>query len=71
MSNKDRRAIRDALKADASRKLPAYYARGAGDTYFSGKELARRARLVVIADEVDDADTASLLAAEVLASLRN
>ena len=71
MSNKDRRAIRDALKADASRKLPAYYARGAGDTYFSGKELARRARLVVIADEVDDADTASLLAVEVLAALRN
>ncbi len=71
ISSKDRQAIRDALKADASRKLPKYYARGAGDTYFSGKELARRARLVIIADEVDDADTASLLATEVLASLRN
>jgi endo-1,3(4)-beta-glucanase len=70
LSIKDKRAIRDVLKADVTQKLPAYYSSGAGDTYFSGKEFARRARLAVIADEVHEPDTAALLATEVLAALR-
>lgn len=44
--------IREALKTDIHYDLPDNYKRGAGDTYFSGKMLARLARILIIAQEV-------------------
>lgn len=43
-----------ALQDDLDFRLPDYFMRGAGDTYFSGKMLAKAARILVIADEVQD-----------------
>lgn len=45
-------AISRAAKGDISFKLAGYYERGAGDTYFSGKMLAKLARILLIAEEV-------------------
>lgn len=45
-------ALSDALPTDLSFQLPEYYQRGAGDTYFSGKMLARMARVLLIAEEL-------------------
>jgi endoglucanase Acf2 len=45
-------AIQEALQEDIKYALPDNYMRGAGDTYFSGKMLARLARILLIADEV-------------------
>jgi endo-1,3(4)-beta-glucanase len=45
-------AVRAAALEDLQWRLPANYMVGAGDTYFSGKMLARLARVLVIADEV-------------------
>jgi hypothetical protein len=47
-------AISKALKSDLSFKLDAYYERGAGDTYFSGKMLSRLARVLLIAEELKE-----------------
>jgi endoglucanase Acf2 len=47
-----RDAIVDALQKDIHYRLPENYLRGAGDTYFSGKMLARLARILLIAEEV-------------------
>jgi hypothetical protein len=44
--------LAESLRRDLSFKLPSYYAHGAGDTYFSGKRLAKLARILVIAEEV-------------------
>ena len=44
--------IRAALKTDIHYALPDNYMRGAGDTYFSGKMLARLARVLIVAKEV-------------------
>mmetsp|Transcript_5158 Transcript_5158/g.9805 ORF Transcript_5158/g.9805 Transcript_5158/m.9805 type:complete len:1224 (+) Transcript_5158:251-3922(+) len=41
-----------ALNQDISFRLPDYYARGAGDTYFSGKMLAKLARILLVFEEV-------------------
>lgn len=45
-------AISKALKNDLSFRLHEYFERGAGDTYFSGKMLARLARVLLIAEEL-------------------
>jgi endoglucanase Acf2 len=45
-------AIRAALQKDIHYSLPDNYMRGAGDTYFSGKMLAKLARIILIAQEV-------------------
>jgi hypothetical protein len=42
------------LAEDIKFRLPAYMKRGAGDTYFSGKLLAKLARILVIAEEIDE-----------------
>jgi len=42
-----------ALSSDIEFKIPDYFKRGAGDTYFSGKFLAKLARILLISDEVD------------------
>jgi endo-1,3(4)-beta-glucanase len=39
---------------DIEYRLPNYVRRGAGDTYFSGKFLAKLARILAIAEEVDE-----------------
>ena len=41
-----------AVSKDIHFRLPDYYMRGAGDTYFSGKQLAKLARIIVIASEL-------------------
>ena len=43
----------ELLSTDINFKIPEYYQRGAGDTYFSGKILAKLARIILIAEEVD------------------
>jgi endo-1,3(4)-beta-glucanase len=45
-------AIANALSTDLSYHLAHYYQRGAGDTYFSGKMLARMARVLLVAEEL-------------------
>ncbi|VEU41435.1 unnamed protein product [Pseudo-nitzschia multistriata] len=41
-----------ALLNDIEFKIPDYFKRGAGDTYFSGKILAKLARILLISEEV-------------------
>ncbi|KAL3910500.1 MAG: hypothetical protein SGILL_007666 [Bacillariaceae sp.] len=43
-----------ALSRDIKYKLPEYQMRGAGDTYFSGKLLVKLARILTIAEEVNE-----------------
>lgn len=43
--------LSESLKTDILFTLPDFYERGAGDTYFSGKMLARLARILLIAEE--------------------
>jgi endo-1,3(4)-beta-glucanase len=43
--------LRKALKTDIHFAIPENYMHGAGDTYFSGKILAKLARILLIADE--------------------
>jgi len=45
-------AISNALPSDLLYQLDDYYQRGAGDTYFSGKMLARMARVLLIGEEL-------------------
>jgi endo-1,3(4)-beta-glucanase len=45
-------ALKAAALFDLSWRMPANYMRGAGDTYFSGKLLARLSRVLIIADEM-------------------
>ncbi len=45
-------AIIEAAKVDLKWKIPQNYMAGAGDTYFSGKLLARLSRVLLIAEEV-------------------
>jgi len=44
--------LSDALDEDLTFDLPDNYRRGAGDTYFSGKMLAKLARIVIISDQM-------------------
>jgi hypothetical protein len=43
-------AIKKAAKQDIEYSIPMNYQKGAGDTYFSGKMLARLARIILVAD---------------------
>lgn len=45
-------ALAEALSKDIFYALPENYMRGAGDTYFSGKMLAKLGRIIVIAQEL-------------------
>jgi hypothetical protein len=45
-------SLAEALQEDMNFRLPHYYRRGAGDTYFSGKMLAKAGRILMIADEL-------------------
>jgi endo-1,3(4)-beta-glucanase len=46
--------IASALQDDISYEIPANFQRGAGDTYFSGKILARVGRVLLINEELED-----------------
>ena len=46
------RSLVEALKEDIGFRVHGYFSRGAGDTYFSGKLLAKQARILLIAEEV-------------------
>lgn len=47
-------AISEALERDIFYNIPDNFKRGAGDTYFSGKILARVGRVLMIAEELQD-----------------
>jgi len=47
-------AIASALKRDINFVIPDNFQRGAGDTYFSGKVLARVGRVLLIHEELED-----------------
>lgn len=47
-------SLASSLSEDVHFNLPDYYQRGAGDTYFSGKMLAKLARILLVAEEVED-----------------
>lgn len=54
-------SLAKALRTDIHFRLPEYFQRGVGDTYFSGKQLAKLGRILLITEEVEDlcTDTAS------------
>jgi len=43
-----------AINTDINFRVPEYYTRGVGDTYFSGKILAKLARILLITQELTD-----------------
>lgn len=45
-------SLAKALETDIDYKLPDYYMNGAGDTYFSGKMLAKLGRIIIIGSEL-------------------
>ena len=45
-------SLAKAVSEDIHFELPDYYMRGDGDTYFSGKMLAKLARIIIIASEL-------------------
>ena len=51
-------AIAESLQEDMHYTLPKFYIRGAGDTYFSGKMLAKLGRILLIAEELKEICTA-------------
>ena len=55
-----------ALDADVGFELPDYFKRGAGDTYFSGKMVAKQARLAAVAQDLGRGGDARRLSAKIL-----
>ena len=47
-------SIAQSLLQDINYTLPAFYERGAGDTYFSGKMLAKLGRILLITEEMNE-----------------
>eukprot|EP00934_Nitzschia_sp_Nitz4_P007844 Nitzschia sp. Nitz4//scaffold27_size158506//61224//64947//NITZ4_002597-RA/size158506-processed-gene-0.15-mRNA-1//1//CDS//3329545479//7834//frame0 len=47
-------ALALTLADDIQYSLPEFFTRGAGDTYFSGKMIAKLARILLIAEELED-----------------
>jgi len=47
-------SIAKSLETDIKFRLPDYFQRGAGDTYFSGKMIARLGRVLVISEEIEE-----------------
>jgi Glycosyl hydrolase family 81 C-terminal domain len=47
-------SIAQSLQHDINFTLPSFYIRGAGDTYFSGKMLAKLGRILLIAEELSE-----------------
>ncbi|KAH8098041.1 hypothetical protein JL720_963 [Aureococcus anophagefferens] len=68
-SGQARRAPRGADR-DVGFELPAYFTRGAGDTYFSGKMVAKQARLAAIAHDLGRGGDAAKIAERILVTAR-
>ena len=51
--------LMDALSKDLSYRLPHYFQKGVGDTYFSGKMIAKSARVLLIYEELKELCTSS------------
>jgi hypothetical protein len=64
-------AVQAAAREDLSFALPDNYMRGAGDTYFSGKMLARLGRVLLIAEETEAASVQTALFQSALGRLRS
>jgi Glycosyl hydrolase family 81 C-terminal domain len=47
-------SLAKSLQYDIHYTLPKFYVRGAGDTYFSGKMLAKLGRILLVAEEVNE-----------------
>ena len=54
-------ALQEALRSDIGYQLPWNYQKGAGDTYFSGKMMAKLARILLIADQVGGVDQLNVI----------
>jgi len=52
--NRDLVVLAQAISHDIHFELPSYFKKGAGDTYFSGKMLAKLARIIMITKELID-----------------
>ncbi|CAB9497949.1 Endo-1,3(4)-beta-glucanase [Seminavis robusta] len=52
--NEDLAVLVDAFRSDLNYSLPLYFQRGAGDTYFSGKMLAKLGRILTIGEELHE-----------------
>lgn len=52
-------SLGDSLKFDLDFTLPKFYLKGIGDTYFSGKMLAKLGRILLIAEEVQTVCTST------------
>lgn len=63
-------ALHAALDRDVGFELPAYFTRGAGDTYFSGKMVAKQARLAAIAHDLGRGGDAAKIAERILVTAR-
>ncbi|KAH8073487.1 hypothetical protein JL721_2787 [Aureococcus anophagefferens] len=63
-------ALHAALDRDVDFELPAYFTRGAGDTYFSGKMVAKQARLAAIAHDLGRGGDAAKIAERILVTAR-
>ena len=46
--------LASALKQDINYTLPGFFLRGAGDTYFSGKMLAKLGRILLVLEELNE-----------------
>ena len=46
--------LANAINQDMQFRIPEYFSRGAGDTYFSGKILAKLSRILLVAHELKD-----------------
>jgi hypothetical protein len=47
-------SLAKSLSHDIHYKLPSYFRKGIGDTYFSGKMLAKLGRILMVAEEVKE-----------------
>jgi len=56
--------LSNSLRKDITFQLPDYFQRGAGDTYFSGKMLAKLGRILLIAEELQEICSGSLNTSE-------
>ncbi|CAN0000956.1 unnamed protein product [Ectocarpus sp. 4 AP-2014] len=55
--------VNEALDEDVKYEMPKNYLRGEGDTYFSGKMLAKMGRIALIAEEMGRPEDARMVAA--------
>lgn len=47
-------SLSESLRKDLGYRIPGFFMRGAGDTYFSGKMIARLGRILLISEELQE-----------------